>query len=115
MNHFTIRDVSSIRFERTFIDGTTTYFSIGEPKSLKFQNAEHLLQFCPDYYNQLDNEKFHNWESVFNPDTRIIICGEVHELNEVGELVRAGTGEFDFRELCNGKMVCLKSYNTVKF
>lgn len=57
MNHFIIKNVNSIRFARTFIDGTVAYFSIGEPETLAFQNAEHLLQFnfdndYSDDYNQ---------------------------------------------------------------
>lgn len=114
MNHFIIKDVNSIRFARTFIDGTVAYFSIGEPESLEFQNAEYLLQFNNDYsddYNQLNEEKFHSWDSVFDPNTQIIICGEVREFTDKGELVKEAEGEFDFRELCKGNMVCLKLYN----
>ena len=109
MNKFMFERVDEIRFERRFDDGRKVYFAIGEPKTLNLENANHLITVGKPLMNL--TKLLHRWDSVFDPNTQIIICGEVREFTDKGELVREAKGEFDFKELCKGNMVCLKSYN----
>ena len=101
--------VDEIRFERRFDDGSKVSFAIGEPKTLNLENANHLITVGNPPMNL--TELLHRWDSVFDPNTQIIICGEVSEFTDKGKLIKEAEGEFDFMELCKGNMVCLKSYN----
>lgn len=109
MNKFMFERVDEIRFERRFDDGSKVSFAIGEPKTLNLENANHLITVGKPLMNL--TELLHRWDSVFDPNTQIIICGEVREFTEKGEFVKEAEGEFDFMELCKGNMVCLKLYN----
>ena len=109
MNKFMFERVDEIRFERGFDDGSKVSFAIGEPKTFNLENASYLITVGNPPMNL--TELLHRWDSVFDPNTQIIICGEVHEFTDKGFLVKEAEGEFDFKELCKGNMVCLKSYN----
>ena len=110
MNKFIIERVDSIRFEREFKDGSKASFAVIEPRTLKLENADYLITAGSssmkfNAYKTL----LHNWDSVFDSNTQIIIVGNIIEVTSSDELVKNLDGEFDFRELCNGNIVCLKS------
>ena len=112
MNKFIFERVDSIRFERKFKDGSKASFTVGEPKTLKLENADYLItsggsSMKFNVYNAL----LHKWDSVFDPNTQIVILAKIVEVTPSDEVVKNLYGEFDFRELCNGNIVCLEPYN----
>ena len=106
MNKFIFERVDSIRFERKFDDGSKASFTVGEPKTLKLENADCLITVGnpPTKLNEL----LHRWDSVFDPNTRIIIAGKITEITPSG-IVKDFNGEFDFRELCSDNLVSYHS------
>ena len=112
MNKFIIKRVNSIRFEREFKDGSKASFNVGEPKTLTLENADYLITTGSSSMRfNVYKALLHNWDSVFDSNTQIIIVGNIIEVTSSDEVVKNLYGEFDFRELCNGNIVCLEPYN----
>lgn len=102
MSEYIIERVDSIRFEKT-IDGKKAYFCIKEPKNFEVCSAQ---TFVTDRLGtKLMINKEINWMSVFNVDTKIIISGIVKESNNGGTINITHSGDFDFIEMCNGRLV----------
>ena len=118
MNSFRIDYIKSIRFERENDDGTKVSFSVEEPKAIGLTNARSLL--TGKYGVQIGGVN-HCWDEVFSSKTKIILVGAIIEKKEM-MVIKQGSnisdfsqtkemtdvrhyGEFDFEELCNGRLV----------
>lgn len=99
---FAVEYIESLRFERVNDDGTKTVFSVEEPKSIGLANARSIL--TGKYGVQIGGVS-HCWNEVFHHHTRIIIVGKIVEVKSDGYIKINHEGEFDFEELCNGKLV----------
>lgn len=115
---FTVEYIESLRFERTNDDGTKTVFSVEEPKSIGLTNARSIL--TGKYGVQIGGVS-HCWNEVFSSKTKIILVGTIIEKKEM-MVIKQGSnisdvsqtkelsdvrhyGEFDFEELCKGRLV----------
>ena len=118
MNKYVIAYIEALRFERENVDGTKTVFSVEEPKSIGLTNARSVL--TGKYGFQIGGVN-HCWDEVFSSKTKIILVGAIIEKKEM-MVIKQGSnisdvsqtkelsdvrhyGEFDFEELCKGKLV----------
>lgn len=118
MSGYTIEYVESLRFERANDDGTKTVFSVEEPKSIGLTSPRSIL--TGKHGVQIGGVT-HCWGEVFSSKTKIILVGAIIEKKEM-MVVKQGSnisdisqtkelsdvrhyGEFDFEELCKGKLV----------
>ena len=118
MSRYTAEYVESLRFERVNDDGTKTVFSVEEPKSIGLTSPRSIL--TGKYGVQIGGVN-HNWDEVFSSKTKIILVGAIIEKKEM-MVVKQGSnisdflqtkemtdvrhyGEFDFEELCKGRLV----------
>ena len=102
MSRYTVEYVESLRFERVNDDGTKTVFSVEEPKSIGLTSPRSIL--TGKYGVQIGGVN-HHWNEVFHHNTRIIIVGKIVEIKSDGYIKITHEGEFDFEELCEGKLV----------
>lgn len=102
MSEYIIERVDSIRFEKT-IDGNKAYFRITEPKNFELCNAQTFTTNSLGI--KLMPTKTINWKSVFDIDTRIIFSGVIREVKSDGVINIMHSGDFDFIEMCNGRLV----------
>lgn len=96
-----IERIDSIRFERTFDDGTKVFFSVDEPKGLNISNANAIIS--AGKYGNVGSIP-HDWHSVFDCHTKIIVVGRIKEIKLDGLITIYHEGEFDFEELCRGNI-----------
>ena len=118
MSGYTVEYVESLRFERANDDGTKTVFSVEEPKSIGLTNSRSIL--TGKYGVQIGGVN-HCWDEVFSSKTKIILVGTIIEKKEM-MVIKQGSnisdflqtkemtdvrhyGEFDFEELCKGRLV----------
>ena len=99
---FTVELIKSLRFERVNDDGTKTVFSVEEPKAIGLTNASSIL--TGSYGVQIGGVN-HQWDEVFSSKTKIILVGKIVEVESNGYIKTNHEGEFDFEELCKGKLV----------
>lgn len=102
MSEYIIERADFIRFERT-IDGNKVYFCITEPKNLEAYSTQTFVTGGLGTKLMIDKEI--SWMSVFNVDTKIIISGVVKESKNGGTINITHSGDFDFIEMCNGRLV----------
>ena len=102
MSKYAIEYIESLRFERVNDDGTKTVFSVEEPKSIGLTNPRSIL--TGKYGVQIGGVS-HCWNEVFNIRTKIILVGKIVEVKSDGYIKINHEGEFDFEELCEGKLV----------
>ena len=102
MSRYTVEYVESLRFERTNDDGTKTVFSVEEPKSIGLTNARSIL--TGKYGVQIGGIN-HCWDEVFSSKTKIMLVGKIVEVKSDGYIKINHEGEFDFEELCEGRLV----------
>ena len=118
MSRYTVEYVESLRFERVNDDGTKTVFSVEESKSIGLTSPRSML--TGKYGVQIGGVN-HCWDEVFSSKTKIILVGAIIEKKEM-MVVKQGSnisdflqtkemtdvrhyGEFDFEELCKGRLV----------
>ena len=99
---FVIEYIESLRFERVNDDGTKTVFSIEEPKSIGITTPRFILT---GKYGVKIGSISHCWNEVFNFRAKIILVGKIVEVKSDGYIKINHEGEFDFEELCKGKLV----------
>ena len=98
---FAVEYIESLRFERVNDDGTKTVFSVEEPKSIGLTSARTIITGkCGVQIGGIS----HCWNEVFNFKTKIILVGKIVEVKSDG-YIKIHEGEFDFEELCKGKLV----------
>ena len=115
---FAVEYIEALRFERVNDDGTKTVFSVEEPKSIGLTSPRSIL--TGKYGVQIGGVN-HHWDEVFSSKTKIILVGAIIEKKEM-MVVKQGSnisdflqtkemtdvrhyGEFDFEELCKGRLV----------
>ena len=118
MSKYAIEYIESLRFERVNDDGTKTVFSVEEPKSIGLTNPRSILT---DKHGVQIGGVNHCWDEVFSSKTKIILVGAIIEKKEM-MVIKQGSnisdflqtkemtdvrhyGEFDFEELCKGRLV----------
>lgn len=102
MSEYIIERADSIRFERT-IDGNKVYFCIKEPKNCETYTEQTFVTDGLGTKLMIDKEI--SWISVFDVNTKIIISGVIKESKNGGTINITHSGDFDFIEMCNGRLV----------
>ena len=79
------------------------YFCITEPKNFETYSTQTFVTDGLDTKLMIDKKI--SWMSVLNVDTKIIISGVVKESKNSGTINITHSGDFDFIEMCNGRLV----------